>query len=296
MNIQKGNILTMNIQNFFESIKIRKLIGMYILIIFITIVFSELPSIKKISALDLNFWLMMVELILLIWFAFKIIKNKVDIKSIINDFIFKVSWREVISIVIINIIFSIGASLTLLYIAYKINPEFFNTLLSDSEMDNNTFSSLIYNFIAATFFAPIVEELMCRGVLLHRLSIRWKVSTAIIVSSILFGLMHVELAIVGAAVFGVMMSLLYLKSQNILMAISAHFLNNLIISLLSIILFFFDNSPENVTVSSSEINILGGVGMILLAVSLFFICKYINKNWPKERDKINTFHSQSENY
>lgn len=72
--------------------------------------------------------------------------------------------------------------------------------------------------------APVVEEVLFRGVLLHRWAHRWDLRTGIVLSSILFGLLHVEP--LGHFVFGVAMCALYLRTGSLWAPIAAHAINN----------------------------------------------------------------------
>jgi hypothetical protein len=72
--------------------------------------------------------------------------------------------------------------------------------------------------------APIAEELLFRGVLLHRWAQRWDLRTAIVLTSICFAILHVEP--LGHFVFGVAMCALYLRTGSLWAPIVAHALNN----------------------------------------------------------------------
>ena len=63
----------------------------------------------------------------------------------------------------------------------------------------------------------------------HRWANKWGVKRAIIFSSLLFGVLHVEGTLegtLGAFVFGVVMAILYLRTRTLLIPIACHMLNN----------------------------------------------------------------------
>jgi len=78
--------------------------------------------------------------------------------------------------------------------------------------------------------APVFEELLFRGILLHRLAHRWSVAGGVLAPSIVFGALHLD--IVGATVFGIVMCVLYVHAGSLLVPIAAHALNNLVSVLL----------------------------------------------------------------
>ena len=86
----------------------------------------------------------------------------------------------------------------------------------------------IFEVISSVILAPILEELFFRGVLFNRLKIRTGVIVAMIISSALFAIGHEFGGITSAFLFGICMCIIYLKTDNILMTMSIHFLNNLV--------------------------------------------------------------------
>jgi membrane protease YdiL (CAAX protease family) len=86
-------------------------------------------------------------------------------------------------------------------------------------------SSLLY-VIVIVALAPVVEELLFRGVLLQRWSLKWGVGRAMLVSSILFGVLHAD--ILGHTIFGVIMGLLYVRTRGLWIPIACHALTNTI--------------------------------------------------------------------
>jgi hypothetical protein len=95
-------------------------------------------------------------------------------------------------------------------------------------------SVIILDAIGAIIFAPVVEELVFRGVLFNRLKIRTGIVPAMIISSFIFAIGHDFGGITSAFLFGICMCILYLKTDNILIPMSVHFTNNVAATLLSI--------------------------------------------------------------
>ncbi len=90
--------------------------------------------------------------------------------------------------------------------------------------------------LMTSFFAPILEEILFRGIIQKGL-INKGVSPAkaIIISAIVFGVVHGNpWQFMGAAILGSVMGLVYYKTKTLLLPILLHTFNNLISSLLVI--------------------------------------------------------------
>ena len=85
-----------------------------------------------------------------------------------------------------------------------------------------------WGMLAIAIGAPIGEEIMFRwGIMGHMLRRNSSVPTAILVSAVLFGLMHMNPAqVFFAAAMGIMLGILYWRSGNIWWPIILHVLNN----------------------------------------------------------------------
>lgn len=94
--------------------------------------------------------------------------------------------------------------------------------------------AFLLSAIASIIFAPILEELVFRGVLFNRLKIRIGIIPAMIISSFLFGIGHDFGGITSAFLFGICMCILYLKTDNILVPMSVHFINNTVATILEL--------------------------------------------------------------
>ena len=111
--------------------------------------------------------------------------------------------------------------------------------ISDNQSNNVTAmqNDLFSYLFAALIFAPFMEEMVFRGCICRLVADRFSVSAGIIFSSLLFGFMHVTaslfagnlinlLYIVEYSLMGFMLAYAYIKSNNILVPVSIHFLMN----------------------------------------------------------------------
>lgn len=90
-------------------------------------------------------------------------------------------------------------------------------------------SSPIVSLIDFCIFAPILEEFLMRGFILNGLSVNYGIIVALLISSILFALLHFNIAqIVPSFICGIILGLIYLYTGSILSCIFAHMGYNLI--------------------------------------------------------------------
>ncbi len=102
-----------------------------------------------------------------------------------------------------------------------------NSILHPENLSNKT-QNVTYFMIGALILAPFLEELIFRGIILRGLLSRYSPLTSIVITSILFGLIHPEpTQIVGAISFGLFLSWVFYFTNNIGVCILLHFTANL---------------------------------------------------------------------
>lgn len=79
-------------------------------------------------------------------------------------------------------------------------------------------------FLLVCIVAPVVEEVLFRALILGRWTRRWGLQRALFLSSALFAVMHADP--IGAFLFALGMSVLYLETQSLFLPIFCHMLNN----------------------------------------------------------------------
>ena len=122
----------------------------------------------------------------------------------------KIKFKYVFLIVIVNVFFSYG----MLYLANLGNVLIWKNIALES-------------LIGTILISPIAEELIFCGIILNRLNLVISTPIAILVSSLCFGILHsYGRSIISAFVFGLCRCILYIKTNNILIPISAHIMNN----------------------------------------------------------------------
>ncbi|NJL48282.1 MAG: CPBP family intramembrane metalloprotease [Leptolyngbyaceae cyanobacterium SM2_5_2] len=129
----------------------------------------------------------------------------------------QLAWLQLLWLVVGVFLFSLGAFHISYVVLSLVAPNLVESTLeqslvlsADKAAAPGLYTALM--FISVVIVAPITEEFIFRGVLLHRWGVKWGIRRAILMTSVLFGLLHANL--VGLFVFGVVMSLLYLSTAR----------------------------------------------------------------------------------
>jgi hypothetical protein len=92
----------------------------------------------------------------------------------------------------------------------------------------------LFGLITLVVAAPILEELIFRGIVLEGLLKRYSPIKSILISALFFGLIHLNpWQLISAFVIGIVMGWVYYRTRNLLLPIFLHFVNNLTFTLLS---------------------------------------------------------------
>lgn len=96
--------------------------------------------------------------------------------------------------------------------------------------------SLGMQIISTVILAPIVEELMFRGMIINRLMSKFPAWAAVLVSAIAFGALHLNLTQgIFAGLIGIAFGVVYIKTRSLWLCIFAHAANNLWATLMPLI-------------------------------------------------------------
>ena len=145
--------------------------------------------------------------------------------------------------------------------------EFFSRLMEQMTKDKATM------IVLAVIMAPIFEEIVFRGIIQKGLINKgMNPATAIIISSVVFGLVHGNpWQFVGAVLLGCVLGFVYHKTKSLLLPILLHAFNNLCSS----ILIFYGDSESFADVFRLSEWLVLGIGIILFAVFYYlFTLKY----------------------
>lgn len=152
---------------------------------------------------------------------------------------------------------------------------YFNEALDLPDTMEELFTRMMYNpfgIIAVTIMAPIVEEMLFRGAIEGHLLRKWKhPAWAVIVSSLIFGLVHYNPAQVPFAfVLGLALGWVYYRTGSLLPGMIMHFVNNTS----SVILFHLaddKNATLNDMLGPVSAACYAGAGIIVTVVCIWLI-------------------------
>lgn len=204
----------------------------------------------------------------------------------VREVVFKegtVEWLpRLFGFVAISIAFSISVFWLQLFALYPIFPGFVDFLLEPIPMPENPIY-LVISLVSIAIIGPIAEEFIFRGVLLHRMMKKTSMWGGILISSILFGLLHAD--VVGAFIFGVIASLLYLKTHNLLIPILMHIINN---SIAVIWMYVAPTWPKWGIMESSELYdkaLPNAIVLLISSVLITWVIVSLVKSLPKKTNK-----------
>lgn len=171
-----------------------------------------------------------------------------------------------------------AGSLTIVFVPLSyLTPELIQrTILEDSPLYHiASFEQLVWVFLAVAVVAPVVEEMVFRGIVLQRFAHKWGTSTAVIASSALFAIAHVEW--VGHFLIGISLALLYLRTRSLWVAIVTHAVYNGMFAL-ALAWSYFRHEPESSQTLASFRQSLGP-GVLTFVLGAFLLWLYLDLYW-----------------
>ena len=208
-----------------------------------------------------SFW---IYIFIIFYFFFKIRAEIFSVKDDVVEVFSHDILKIILAVVVLNIFFSYG----MLYLS--------NSIL-DIVPSGNAFNSFLTGTLITTILiSPISEELIFRGVFLNRLQLAVPVVFAVLISSLLFAALHSFGSIFSAFIFGICIAILYLKTDNIFVAIFAHFFNNLFAEIIVVL------DPNKILFTNSSVvlimSILAVVSFVIILLFIIGNLKKLNNN------------------
>lgn len=204
------------------------------------------------------------------------------------------NWLPAIGLVISILLFSLGSFYLSYYFLSFSQPALTESLLTKelflptSETPIALFSNLLKVFVLV-IVAPVAEEFLFRGFILHRWSAKWGIRSALVLSSLIFGLLHDN--VVGLTMFGLVMGLLYIKTRTLIVPIVCHILNNATVVILGFLTTTFNSTQPTYTLEQFRSD--WWIGIVLLGLSAPGLIYFIYKNWPNSSSPIPYFANAS---
>lgn len=196
----------------------------------------------------------------------------------------KINLKLILFVVFVNIVFAQGFNSLALYNLSFVFPNYVKHQIN-AKYFNNIPEILLFS-VSVILLAPAIEELLFRGIILQKWSTKWGVRLGVLTSSLLFGAIHLNVAIFSLFILGMMLSVLYFKTRNLLTSILCHCFYNITVTIFHLF-YFFSNSPAEreafISVSNYQTSMQPLLGQRILLISLTapLIVYFLYKNFPK---------------
>ncbi len=134
----------------------------------------------------------------------------------------------------------------------------------------------ILAIISIVIVAPIIEEIIFRFGILEKMETKFKKTTMILVGSFLFAIVHgyVLSGFLTVLLFGIILSILYLHTRNLVYPMIMHFINNFLAVLVVLVI---SSNPKHLLASFPTTPIDYIVLLILSALGFFIMYKTKDK-------------------
>lgn len=158
--------------------------------------------------------------------------NSIFILVLITRYQLKVSILNNISLR--GVLLAFGCSLLFYLLLDKLLDPFFDSVfIASADEYKRTIAQLrqspIVNFIRICLLAPVVEEILIRGCILNSLQSKYGIILALLISSLLFAVLHFNFVqTLSAVICGLILGLLYINTGSLFSCILAHSLYNII--------------------------------------------------------------------
>lgn len=148
-----------------------------------------------------------------------------------------------------------------------------------SEQLSNVSEEPFTMFLMVSFFAPIIEEILFRGIIQKgMINNGVKPRNAILIAALVFGLVHFNpWQFVGAFLLGIVLGVVYFKTKSLLMSIFLHFFNNTIAAVM--MKFYFTESFSDLLQIPEYAILL--IGIVIFAV-FYYLFMYKNRVYYRE--------------
>lgn len=246
--------------------------GIMGLTILSTLIFSPIAALKPVIGKELALLITYVLSFSAAFILFYFIRKK---KTGISTFNLSLKNYKIIPLAILGIL-ALGIGVTDPLVSLIPMPDLIKKIFIDALGNPD-----IYTFITIVIAAPILEELIFRGIILDGLLKRYSPMKSILISSLIFGIVHMNpWQFIGAMILGSFLGWIYYKTKSIIPSIIMHSVNNLV-GFLSIAILGKEN------IDTSLVQLAGGavnatliiVGSIVIFLGSIYL---LQKQFAKE--------------
>ncbi|ANU12005.1 CAAX protease family protein [Planococcus antarcticus DSM 14505] len=271
----------------FEQMKARYLILLSILGTILTTVALIVLDVSDMT-FDVISQLVLYVLVPGIYFGYYFRKHNASVWNVLSYNGIQKWMPTLLALVVVSIAFSLSMFWFQLFMLAPVAPWLVDFMLEALPIPDTPLY-IVFTVFTIAMLAPVVEEFMFRGVLLKRMIVRTSVWGGILISSLLFGILHLD--VIGAFLFGIVASLLYLRTNNLLVPILLHIINN---SLAAVAMFLAPTWPESIAIfnladvyaKAAPNAVMLVISALLLISAIFWLARGVQTQKQPKKDSI----------
>lgn len=259
----------------FLTVKARHLIGWLLASFPLLIVLHFVTNSSLLESVFVYAWVYGVPVL---WYFLRAKKKGMQLAGLAGSLPQSKRWLSYPLLNIPVFMLSIGSVIVIYSLIARVAPHAVENLLSRpvSELDAAAQYPLLATLLelfGALILAPVVEEFIFRGFLLHRFTQKWGIAKATVVVSVIFGILHINFF--GAAAFSVVLCVIYLYTKSIWPSVLLHFVNNVVSS-------WPTQESSDGALSPADLQQSYVVGWVFVVIALPVLVWFIKKHWPKK--------------
>ena len=221
-----------------------------------------------------------------IWYITKEFRRtNLSYKAILGSFK-KIDFKLPIGLAIVQLLFARGFNSITLYGLSFIFPRYVEEQIN--KVYATSFIGWVCFAIGALLFAPVMEEIIFRGIIFQKLTIARSFRKALLISASFFAIIHFRYDLIPLFITGVILVILYFKTKQLTTSIIYHFVYNLIVVVRRVHYQLFLDTDSSVKTTIAEyqqhFNDRLEIYILLLAISIPYLCYFIYKNYPRNYD------------
>ncbi|MED3793974.1 type II CAAX endopeptidase family protein [Niallia alba] len=266
-------------EKYFTKIKWRRLF-IWLIVYIILFTCMDVFVIENSTEKEIDFYFKMgFHVTVFMWILYSFRKNNLSIKAVIfHPRKEKSSWGKYVFLELLGDLIAVTLLFfVILIIALNSESLIQEIINSDSEVGDSTF--FIGSLFVTILVAPIVEELLFRGILFNKWSESLGAKKALFLTSFLFGVFHIGSSpiFIGQLLAGFLFCLVYMRTKSLVLPILLHIGNNCISSLGMLINVGDDTSTLDIALMLSQMKVAaiisGVILLILVPIYSFFMYK-----------------------
>lgn len=186
-----------------------------------------------------------------------------------------------LALVVPVLLFSVGSGQIYFYIVSQLSPDQAVQMMGGSielPTSESPLWEVVLSAVTVAIVVPITEEFLFRGILLHRWVTKMGLLPGVLASSIFFGVLHPNP--VGLTVFGLVTTLIYLKTNSLWLVTVFHAINNGTVVGLGLLSSSAAPPSQEVMIEQLQDGLL--VGSVLMAITLPVLLYAMKVLWPRQ--------------